>query len=172
MTLKKPEPLEAVRRRAASDPWVIYEFYDLLEKINISEPKQVWNCDETGFCTDQKKKKSACRDWWIDIQGQGKENITALACVSANGDSLSPFLIFPGQRLWSNWKGKNALQGTMYAHSDKGWMTTIIFEDFFRHFCNTILIRPLLLIFDGHISHLSSATIQLAIKENVTHYNH
>lgn len=32
LSLKKPEPLEAVRRRATGDPFIIYNFYDILEE--------------------------------------------------------------------------------------------------------------------------------------------
>ena len=47
-------------------------------------------------------------------------------------------------------------------------MTTKIFHDWFTKFLNEVETRPLLLLFDGHLTHLSLATIDLAIQENIS----
>lgn len=36
--LKKPEPLEAARRKATGDPFAIYHFYDMLEVRGTGYP--------------------------------------------------------------------------------------------------------------------------------------
>jgi hypothetical protein len=57
LSIKKPEGLEHSRKSQLSDPFVIYEFYDRLEKAiedaNLNnKPHQIFNCDETSFCHD------------------------------------------------------------------------------------------------------------------------
>lgn len=91
-----------------------------------------------------------------------------LGCASADGKLLPPLIIFKGQNLWSSWKGTNDISGTTYACSDNGWMMTSIFNQWFANFCKTVQERPLLVIFDGHVTHLDPATIELALRENVT----
>ncbi|XP_068229740.1 uncharacterized protein [Palaemon carinicauda] len=69
----------------------------------------------------------------------------------------------------STWKSTQDIPGTQYAVSENGWMTTPIFEDIFKYFVDeTKDRRPLLLIFDGHISHTSIATFELAKEENIS----
>lgn len=47
-------------------------------------------------------------------------------------------------------------------------MTTVIFQEWFFKFTATVKERPLLLLLDGHITHLDMATIQHAKQNNVT----
>ncbi len=59
--------------------------------------------------------------------------------------------------------------GTVYGLSDKGWMTSMIFDRWFkRHFLRYVsAVRPIILLMDGHSSHYSPETIQLAAEEEV-----
>ncbi|KAB0803174.1 hypothetical protein PPYR_00144 [Photinus pyralis] len=91
-----------------------------------------------------------------------------MACISASGLLLSPLIIYQGQNLWSSWKGSNDLEGTCYAVSEKGWMTTAVFNGWFSKFFAMVSERPLLVIMDGHVSHLDKGTIDLAIQNNIT----
>ena len=68
----------------------------------------------------------------------------------------------------SVWKGEHALPNTCYGVSPSGWMTSVIFEDWFNGFIKEVTIRPLLLIFDGHLTHLTLKTITTAMEENIT----
>lgn len=90
-----------------------------------------------------------------------------LGCVSADGTLFPPLIIFKAQNLWNSWKGTKDVPGTTYASSDNGWMMTSIFNEWFANFCKTITERPLLIIFDGHVTHLDPATIGLAVRENI-----
>lgn len=47
-------------------------------------------------------------------------------------------------------------------------MTVSVFQDWFRKFCDLVADRPLLVILDGHISHLDKGTIELAMQQNIT----
>ena len=47
-------------------------------------------------------------------------------------------------------------------------MTTKIFHDWFTKFVETVDTRPLLLLFNGHLTHLSLAIFDLVIQENIS----
>ena len=47
-------------------------------------------------------------------------------------------------------------------------MTTTIFHDWFQTFVEKVETTPILLVFDGHMTHLSLANVELAKAENVS----
>lgn len=55
----------------------------------------------------------------------------------------------------------------MYGISESGWMTTETFADFFNEFVETVTERPLLLVYDGHLSHVSLNVIGKVISDNI-----
>lgn len=61
---KLPSTLEKTRKIAASDPEIIYRFYDILEErlntLGIQDrPECIWNVDETNLHIDVQKEKVA-----------------------------------------------------------------------------------------------------------------
>ena len=48
-----------------------------------------------------------------------------------------------------------------------GWMDTETFTAWFEHFLVLVKERPLLLLFDGHLTHVSISVIRRALDENV-----
>ncbi|KAK8371956.1 hypothetical protein O3P69_016299 [Scylla paramamosain] len=55
--------MQLARKSVTSDPFVIYGFYDMLEKemdrLNIKDrPECIYNLDETGFPMDPSKSKT------------------------------------------------------------------------------------------------------------------
>ena len=177
LSLKKSGLMQIARKNVTSDPFVIYGFYDMLQKeverLGIKDhPECFWNCDESGFPTDPSRWKTVGPVGSKTVRvtcGPNRENITVLAVCSANGNALDPLVIFKGKNLQSTWRGKKGLPDTFYGVSDSGWMTTKIFNDWFQHFAEkTKDTRPLLLLFDGHLTHMSIDTIDLAIEENIS----
>ena len=63
-----------------------------------------------------------------------------------------------------NWT-PNGPAGAKYNVSEKGWMDTTSFHDWFTNFFIQLLPegRPVVLIMDGHASHLSIGTIKAAV---------
>ena len=47
-------------------------------------------------------------------------------------------------------------------------MTTSIFHDWFQKFICKVEVRPILLLFDGHLTHLSATTLELTLAENIS----
>lgn len=173
LSLKKAEMISTARKSATSNPFVIYDFYDLLEELmeeHQFEPDQIWNCDESGFPTDPQRCRVVSgkgESAYKITCGAGKENITTLAVCSAAGDVLDPLVIFTGKNFQSTWKGDKALPETYYGISENGWMTSDVFYDWFKLFAKRVTKRPLLLIFDGHLTHTSLSVIELAIEEGI-----
>jgi hypothetical protein len=139
LSLRKPSPLERVRKEAAADPFVVYEFYSLLEKEIESlhlqnSPQQIYNLDESAFFVDPRGGKVIAETGskvQRVISTSGRNCFTAMACVNAVGTALPPLVIFDAKNLYSSWKGQRAIRGTMYACSGK---FVSAFRVFTRHF--------------------------------------
>jgi len=161
LSTKKVTMISAARKAATANPFLIYDFYEVMEKLEKQykfKASQIWNCDEYGFPTDPSKARVVApvgKQGWKTTSGAGRENITVLATCNAAGRSLPPLIVFSGKNFQSTWKGTNALEKTMYGISDNGWMTTVVFADWFREFCIQVTERLLLLVYDGHLSHVS-----------------
>ena len=142
-----------------------------MSELNIfDKPHLIWNLDETSFSCDPSKAKGVAgvgQKFHRHITGTGRDNTTVMACVSAAGRALPPLIVFEAAKLWTNWKGTRDIPGTFYAVAEKGFMTAAVFSDFFCKFCEIVQERPLLLIFDGHLSHLDISIVEKAIKERV-----
>lgn len=177
MTLKKGGQMQLARKSVTSDPFVIYGFYDMLEKemdrLNIKDrPECIYNLDETGFPMDPSKSKTIGSKGEKTVRlthGANRENITVLATCCADGTCLDPLVVFKGKKMQSTWIGEEALPGTQYAVTESGWMTSAVFEDYFKTLAKkTANTRPLLVILDGHLSHTSLTTVEVAIQENIS----
>ncbi|KAK3796229.1 hypothetical protein RRG08_006799 [Elysia crispata] len=89
-------------------------------------------------------------------------------CARADGVMLPPYILYAAKNFCVKWT-ENGPDGARYNVSDKGWMDTACFNDWFQnHFVTSLSQeRPVILIFDGHASPLSIQTVQLALKEQV-----
>lgn len=71
-----------------------------LEEHGLKEkPRQIYNCDETGFQLDSARRQVTVPRGakHADRQAQGtRDHITVLACVNAAGEDVPPFIIFKG----------------------------------------------------------------------------
>lgn len=98
------------------------------------KPEQVWNCDESGFPSDPQRLKV------VSVKGKtaykvtcnaGRENTTTLAIYTASGSAPDPLIVFSGKNLQTTWRGDRALPGTFYGIYETGWMTTVVFAEWF-----------------------------------------
>ena len=174
LSLKKASMICISRKSNTANPFVIYDFYDKLENILNDNPEikseNIWNCDESGFPTDPSKSKvvGPCNEPAFKLSfGARRENITTLAVCNASGIVLDPLVIFQGKNFQSSWKGKHALKNTYYGVSENGWMETNIFADWFEAFTTNNKGRPMLLLFDGHMTHISIRVIERALQDNI-----
>ena len=159
LSTKKANMISAARMATTSNPFVMYDFFDTVQKIieaNNFTASQIWNCDETGFPTDAGQcKVIAPRGKQPNkrTSGAGRENISVLATCSASGKALDSFIIFSAVNFQSTWRGRNPLPNACYGISKNGWMTTEIFASWFQN---------------GHLTHVSLELIEKAIEEKIT----
>lgn len=179
LSVKKPQSVEVARKKAC-DPFTINTYFQLLKdvitELGLEEkPHLIFNCDETSFCKDPSKTKI------VGARGQactrttstsGKENITVLLTISASGQKLPPLIIFKGKNMWDQWSAPEGTgyPGTSYAVTSNGWMETTVFENYFTNVFLKALgsERPVLLICDGHSTHVGLKVVELARAERVT----
>ena len=179
LRLKKGTSMQIDRKERTSDPFIIYSLYDVLEKElqNLQlhdKPGHIYNLDETSFPLHSSKTHT------VGVVGEktirvtassGRQNITVLATICADGTALPPCIVFKGKRLMQQWIGdpETTPKESIYCVSDNGWMTGNVFHEFFVKFVElTKDKRPLLLILDGHISHTALATLKLAREEQIS----
>ena len=104
LSMKKANMISITRKSATGNPFVVYDFYEKLEKIimeNNLQPHQIWNCDESGFPNDPGKCKVVSvkgKTAYNVTCGTRRENITTLAAVNAAGRTLDPLIeVSPSQ---------------------------------------------------------------------------
>ena len=87
------------------------------------------------------------------------------------GTYIPPFIIFPGQRMREELL-QGGLPGTDGDVSVSGWSNTEIFkrymqEHFMKYIPNCNAENPVLVIYDGHISHVSIELIAWAREHHI-----
>lgn len=130
----------------------------LMSKYNF-RPSNIFNCDETGVTTVQKHEKVMAKK---NIRQVGKltsaergKNVTIMFCMSAIGQFIPPFFIFPRQRI-NDRLMINAPPESDAVAQPKGWINNEIFLKWLSHFVKfskPAKESPILLVLDGHSSH-------------------
>lgn len=179
LSLKKPQAVEKARQKC-NDPFIIYPYFELLENtINDlglqDKPHLIYNLDETGFNMDPARHKSVGPTGQPSTRttsGPGRENITVLLAASASGKLLPPHIIFQGKNMWDQWCAGDGDEypGTTYSATTNGWVEGEVFRNYFKKNFVPHLPeeRPILVIYDGHSTHMDPDIIQMAMAENIT----
>ena len=77
-------------------------------------------------------------------------------------------MIYPRKRAVPESMKIGAVPGTIFVTSDNGWITQEIYFEWFKFFIKSIPPpRPVLLIKDGHGSHITLDVIELARKNDI-----
>lgn len=175
LTVRAPEKL-AYARAIAVNQEIIDHYYDLLEATLsqnriLNKPMQIFNCDESGFPLEHKPEKvialKGMRQINTHTSGE-KAQITVLACASACGYVMPPMVIYDRKNLKQQLT-TGEVPGTIYGLSDKGWIDTELFEQWFdHHFLHYAPpARPVLLLLDGHSSHYQPSVVRKAAANDV-----
>ena len=125
--MKKAEMISTARKANTSNPFIIYDFFDQLEKVFQEYPElveiKIYNCDERGFPADQ------TRGHVVRVKGQPglklsfvarHKNSTVLRVCSASGIACDLLIICKGKNFMTSWFEENALPNTYYGHSENG----------------------------------------------------
>lgn len=175
LSVRTPEN-KSVARYNAEDAEIRQDLFQKYVKIveeNDLGPQQIFNMDETGFQIVAKGSKVVAkrgsRCVYVRVSGERSETISAASCANAAGTVIiPPFFIFKGQSLSATLEGETYPPLTVFANSESGYMTTTVFIEWFKHFLKHLpTVRPILLIFDGHVSHGCLEVLQLAEENKI-----
>ncbi|XP_036141809.1 uncharacterized protein LOC105833706 isoform X2 [Monomorium pharaonis] len=143
---------------------------DILRRFNV-QPINTWNMDEIGVLTIQKPNKVIRRRIAKQISfmttAKKGQHVTLACTVSATGDSIPPFFVFPRVH-FKDYFIRFGPMGCAGAANLSGWMNEDTFLLYITHFIK--YTRPskdnrVLLLLDNHDSHLSIKALNIA-KEN------
>ena len=105
------------------------------------------------------------------VNSGNKTQITTLACYNAAGKAIPPFHIYPGERFKQN-PLEDGVPNAYFGKSENGWMNTSLFYGWLgNHFAQRIPpSRPVVLVVDGHGSHIDIELSKLAIENQIHLY--
>lgn len=177
LALRTPEQISANRAKAFSEENVNSFFANLgsvLSEQNF-EPHRIWNVDETGSPTVPTKvvrvlAKKGARRVGQKTSAERGTNVSLAAAVSATGQTIPSFYIFPRKNMQKNFM-ENAAPGSVGVATDSGWMNAEIFVKYMAHFIKHAAATkesPILLLLDNHTSHLSVEAINMAVEHGIS----
>ena len=112
LSLKKATMISSARKSATENPFIVYDFFDVIADIinkHKIPPTNIWNCDESGFPHDPSKCLVISVKGEVAYKvtcGSGRENTTTLAVASATGRVLDPLITFTGKTFKVHRKGQ------------------------------------------------------------------
>ncbi|TVY14141.1 hypothetical protein LARI1_G009295 [Lachnellula arida] len=179
--------LELKSRRVQAMDWKRHEkniydkiihWFDVIEKVlqdPAIRPENVYNMDETGvmLCMLGSVKVLVSTDDLRNYRGAAVKRtmVTAIECISANGRSLLPMIIWPATTHRSNWT-TFPTPGWHYACSESGYTDSKIsfewlkrvFDPQTRQQANG---KPRLLICDGFGTHETLEILEFCFENNI-----
>lgn len=176
LSCRKPELLTKARIEGLSEG-VLCDFFEMYEKVisdnNLqNSPERLFNLDETGLNTDPRHKgvfvDKKLRSAYLNASSCGKAMYSVLFCCSAAGQFLPPLVIYKGLHLYDTWT-VGGPPDALYAVSPSGYMQDFVFEKWILHFveCVKDVEKPVLLIMDGHGSHLTFESARACQKNQI-----
>lgn len=177
LTRRRPELLTTSRAKSLTKD-VAKCFFDMWEQVldenNLRDaPHRIFNCDETGLNTDPTKckvyTKKGSKDVYMETPNCGKVMYTVLFCASATGSFMPPLVVYKGKVFMDAW-ASNGPRNAAYSVSESGYMHDANFEQWFINVFvaeTKTYEKPVVLLFDGHNSHLTYMTVKTAIDNQV-----
>ena len=167
----KPRALANYRAKASSES-TINEYFARLDKVLTQhdlkdKPHCIYNVDEKGIQTEHSPPYIVTDGKSIPaITSSRSATTTILGCGNALGTMLPPYYVFKGKRFRDELLS-GSTTGAQGCVSDSGWSNTKVFHDFLEnHFLKYIQrendAQTVLLIFDGHKSHINISVIEWA----------
>ena len=103
------------------------------------------------------------RDVYTITSAERGKTHTILSCVSASCCVLPPLMIYPRKRSVPDNFKEGAVPNTLFCTTANGWINSDVYLEWLKFFSKNIPpVRPVLLIQDGHGSHISIDVIEFA----------
>lgn len=101
------------------------------------------------------------------VASEHADNVTIEGCCNAIGNSMPPMILFKRKRLKPEFSD-NLTLGSLVKMALKGSMTTVLFNDFLRHFAQYKSNGSTHLVFDGASSHLDLSIVETSESLGIT----
>ena len=172
---RKAEPTSAARAYGFNKTEVD-KFFCLLKQYQDKyhfTANRIWNVDETGVSVVPKaESRVIARKGRKQVGGKTAaergETVTAELCMSASGTFMPPMLIFPRVKVNEEYLEGKPEESWAEWHKS-GWIQTEIFTRWFKkfiQFSHATLDNPVLLLLDGHHSHIKNLEVAKLGKES------
>ncbi|XP_055637195.1 uncharacterized protein LOC129775934 isoform X2 [Toxorhynchites rutilus septentrionalis] len=175
VSLRKQDSKRIKRGKTLNRESVV-QFFNRLELIyseHAYPPSRIWNVDDTGVRTVKKlKKRMAAKDVRRHasklISSEVGVTTTVMMAMSASGQFLPPFFIFPCEQMDDELK-LGAPSGSAFTCNISGWITLDTFSLWFDHFllhANPTADNPVLLVLDGCMDYTKNLEVWEKAKAN------
>jgi hypothetical protein len=177
LNVTRPSGLSEQRARCANET-SINNYFDELGRILtkydlLGKPQNIYNIDEKGINTEYRPPQVVCgKDCKPQaIMAERSKTVTIIGAGNALGQHIPPFFIFPGERMVDGlMEGKTpGADGVM---TKSGWSNAEVFKLYLQnHFVQYVQGRDqsetLLVLYDGHKSHISLDLVEWAQENNI-----
>jgi len=170
LSVRMPEAT-SLSRATALNKTTANEFFNNLQKAYKHykfQPSDIYNVDETALTTVHVPPKIIAgrntKQVGLATSGERGTLVTLIGCVSASGNSIAPFLIFPRVHFKESMLNGTP-PGSVGAAQPTGWITKELFIEWLKHFVQAARCskdRRVLLCMDNHASHISLEAIEYA----------
>lgn len=175
ISIRKAQSMNPARAQKLNK-FIVKDYFEKLKTVLqeldlMDKPERIYNVDEKGCRLTLHHqqtvlaKKGAKRVHLV--APEHGENVTIVACASANGCAIPPTILFKGQRMKPEWKD-NLPHGSLALMTPKGSMNVETFVIWLEHLAKYKLEGKCLLIFDGASCHLDHSIVDVADKHNIT----
>ena len=174
---KRPAGAKSQSAKATSVDALTTYYYQLqstLKKYNLTKsPDSLFVIEEVCINTDKSPPEVIS---WKDVRCDKNNKVigptlTMIVCGNSTGARLPGFFVFPGKTVSSE-SIEDCSPGTGATCSDEGTTNSSVFQLYLEnHFLKFIErkeeAQPILLLYDGHRTHISPAMIELYKKQYV-----